>query len=70
MLSELCCGNARLCSRGAFVCTYVFYVKRLLNFMHKHCSLSLFPPSFVADCGLALNIQGKLPREIRDMDRF
>lgn len=53
------------------MCAYVFYVKRLLNFMDKHCSPSLFfPPSFVTDCGLALNIQGKLPREIRDMDRF
>lgn len=54
------------------MCAYVFYMKRLLNFMHKHCSLSLvfFPLSFVTDCGLALNMQGKLPREIRDMDRF
>lgn len=50
-----------------YVC---FLCEKAVNFMHKHCSLSLFPPSFVADCGLALNTQGKLPREIRDMDRF
>lgn len=38
--------------------------------MYKHCSLSLFPPLFVIGCGLALNIQEKLPKEISDVDRF